>query len=443
MSASQRIKVNGISSVVDTEILRALFSLLGSIEDLQLYPSPQNDGSQEAVISFNDRSIALSALHLTGTQLGDRTLIISILAGSPPDAASQSANPISPSPPIVASGLGTGPYAQMDLEKAEEVARTAYVGNLPNHITEMELLQLFASCGSIVAVKLAGDPNLNSRFAFIEFNYASSTLKAVSMSGSMLGDRKLRINYAKNGIHRSTRQTATTHPPHHINLAMGAASITGKSSTAPPLPSSSDSITSSGLKSSGQSQMDPLQEAIQASKLLEKKVDASSQMAEEAGAQSSQEKVPSSSPSRHPRSGSPRSHRSRSRDRHRYSSRSPSPHTYSRSGRRRYPDDRSRGGRGRRRAEEDPEDYPSSSRYYRSSRRSRHYPRSRSPSRTRHRYRSRSPPSPGRYRHHPPRSPSSPSYSRHPPSRSPSPQRRRHRSKSPSPTHDQPPSRPR
>jgi hypothetical protein len=132
---------------VDTDTLRALFSLLGPVVDLSMYASPQKDGSQEAVVTFSDPAVVVSALHLTGTLLGDLTLIVSILAD--PIVPVSMGIPPPPTPlGLVPNGSGVG----------EEPGRTVYVGNLPGAIKELELFQMFSGCGAILAVKLAGGP---------------------------------------------------------------------------------------------------------------------------------------------------------------------------------------------------------------------------------------------------------------------------------------------
>jgi arginine/serine-rich splicing factor 12 len=81
---------------------------------------------------------------------------------------------------------------QYDPMKAEEVARTVYVGNLPRDITDMELRELLKPCGTVSYVKLAGDITQATRYGFVEFTDISGTHRAVQMSGIMFKDRQVK-----------------------------------------------------------------------------------------------------------------------------------------------------------------------------------------------------------------------------------------------------------
>ena len=235
-------KVANISSLVTQDILETLFSKIGSISKLTLSASPFQDGSQECLIEFEDPSSANVSMHLTGTELGDRMLIISTISNStstsastshlnssslvtPSSSVSNSNSPNSilkpamaplhppqpssvPHPAIGALGMASvmtpyglapaatafsslpmaSPFAlnlrnplfnpafmqlQYDPSRAEEIARTIYVGNIAPHISEKDLTEVFSACGPVSYMKMAGDPAI-SRFAFIDvplFNF--------------------------------------------------------------------------------------------------------------------------------------------------------------------------------------------------------------------------------------------------------------------------------
>ena len=63
---------------------------------------------------------------------------------------------------------------QFDPAKAEEIARTIYVGNIYPPATEDEIRVLFASHGPIAHIKVAGDAIVGPRFAFIEYGMFQS-----------------------------------------------------------------------------------------------------------------------------------------------------------------------------------------------------------------------------------------------------------------------------
>ncbi|KAI9138355.1 hypothetical protein BKA69DRAFT_1169187 [Paraphysoderma sedebokerense] len=200
------VKVNFISSLVSHDILRDLFLSLGNIHSLSLHPSPIAQGSQEAVIYFDDPSAAATALHLTGTQLADRTLVVtSFTAIKPKHPPPPPPDPVTQVPIVIP--LGPRP-AIVDPTKLEEIARTIYVGNITSSVSESELIQFFSSCGPVTYVKMAGDISQPTRFAFIEFATVAAANAAIALSGTVLQDKPLKINHSKNAINK-----APTVPP--------------------------------------------------------------------------------------------------------------------------------------------------------------------------------------------------------------------------------------
>ncbi len=198
--------------------------------------SPHGDGVQECTIEFKEASSAVTALHLTGVELGDRTLMVSsttapagihnntsyqppIVPPSLPSIHPSSISPprpqtlktpqsIPPKPMITPLALPPFPsnslaairsnpaisptVAQFDPAKAEEISRTVYIGNINSSISEPELTQFFSACGPVAYVKMAGDPAQPTRFAFLEFATFEGAQAAMQMNGVMLGDRPLK-----------------------------------------------------------------------------------------------------------------------------------------------------------------------------------------------------------------------------------------------------------
>jgi hypothetical protein len=52
---------------------------------------------------------------------------------------------------------------------SEPKDRTVYVGNVGAACDEAMIAALFAHCGTVTGVRVAGDPSYNARFAFVEF----------------------------------------------------------------------------------------------------------------------------------------------------------------------------------------------------------------------------------------------------------------------------------
>ncbi|CAG8601777.1 6534_t:CDS:2 [Ambispora gerdemannii] len=249
MSVDNVVKVANISALVTEPILRQLFEYLGEVINLKLHNSPHGDGVQECIVEFKDTSSAITALHLTGVELGDRTLMVSsttapagindytnpfqqqipplltaITPPRPPPSMKQIQS-IPPKPmaavvsaasiqPISASSLAviranpaiSPTVAQFDPAKAEEISRTVYIGNINSSISEPELTQFFSACGPVAYVKMAGDPAQPTRFAFLEFATYEGAQAAMQMNGVMLGERPLKVNHSKNAINKTPKK---------------------------------------------------------------------------------------------------------------------------------------------------------------------------------------------------------------------------------------------
>ncbi|CAG8623837.1 10664_t:CDS:2, partial [Paraglomus occultum] len=200
--------------------------------------SPHGDGVQECIVEFETSEAAVTALHLTGVELGDRTLVVSsttapsnlndysqpthpILLTTRPQVqrtalpATPKTLPVAPLPSISATSLAairanpaiSPTVAQFDPAKAEEISRTVYIGNINSSISEPELTEFFSTCGPVAYVKMAGDPAQPTRFAFLEFATFEGAQAAMQMNGVMLGDRPLKVNHSKNAINKTPKKT--------------------------------------------------------------------------------------------------------------------------------------------------------------------------------------------------------------------------------------------
>ncbi|RIB20638.1 hypothetical protein C2G38_1176981 [Gigaspora rosea] len=244
MSVDNVVKVANISSLVTEPILKQLFEFLGDVTKIKLYNSPHGDGVQECTIEFKEAYSAITALHLTGVELGDRTLMVSSTtapSGIPFNSSYQQQiipsqmHPQNLSPPrslqskssaqkplitpitvqpfsinslaaIRANPAISPTVAQFDPAKAEEISRTVYIGNINSSISEPELTQFFSACGPVAYVKMAGDPAQPTRFAFLEFATFEGAQAAMQMNGVMLGDRPLKVNHSKNAINKTPKK---------------------------------------------------------------------------------------------------------------------------------------------------------------------------------------------------------------------------------------------
>lgn len=82
----------------------------------------------------------------------------------------------------------------------EKVRRTIYISDISERCTEAQLAGFFRDCGQLVDVRVCGDPNSSMRFAFVEFTTELSALRALSKSGSILGNFPIRVSPSKTAI---------------------------------------------------------------------------------------------------------------------------------------------------------------------------------------------------------------------------------------------------
>ncbi|CAG8562748.1 17084_t:CDS:2 [Acaulospora colombiana] len=193
------------------------------------------------MIEFRDTDSAITALHLTGVEIGGRSLMVSSTALSvnvnsyqpPPTLPQLLPQNISPPRPLstkqpqsipprplvqplalsfsatslaaIRANPSISPtVAQFDPAKAEEISRTVYIGNINSSISEPELTQFFSACGPVAYVKMAGDPAQPTRFAFLEFATFEGAQAAMQMNGVML------VNHSKNAINKTPKKTDST-----------------------------------------------------------------------------------------------------------------------------------------------------------------------------------------------------------------------------------------
>jgi RNA recognition motif-containing protein len=78
--------------------------------------------------------------------------------------------------------------------------RTVHVGNVGSRVGEDSLKSFFSSIGQVTNIKMAGDPNYPSRFAFIEFADQEQALAACKLNGADLAGKPLKITMAKKAI---------------------------------------------------------------------------------------------------------------------------------------------------------------------------------------------------------------------------------------------------
>ncbi|XP_021557871.1 splicing regulatory glutamine/lysine-rich protein 1 isoform X1 [Neomonachus schauinslandi] len=247
------IQVTNLSSAVTSEQMRTLFSFLGEIEELRLYPpdnAPLAFSSKVCYVKFRDPSSVGVAQHLTNTVFIDRALIVVPCAEGKIPEESKALSLLAPAPTMTSlmpgagllpiptpnplttlgvslSSLGAIPAAALDPNiatlgeipqpplmgnvdpsKIDEIRRTVYVGNLNSQTTTADqLLEFFKQVGEVKFVRMAGDETQPTRFAFVEFADQNSVPRALAFNGVMFGDRPLKINHSNNAIVKPPEMT--------------------------------------------------------------------------------------------------------------------------------------------------------------------------------------------------------------------------------------------
>eukprot|EP01083_Nonionella_stella_P093737 262809_1 len=231
--------LSNISEVLEASHIEELLGFCGEILSTEI------DGFGETrtcTVTFSEKDHQQAALLLTGTQLGDRPLVVKDGGFIEPPAGTEPAyqEPQNPSNGVpntnmadfdMALGSQLGVHAQIApgfimnaapsmalpegeisenviaatqkrIEDAVLVARTIYVGNLGAEISEHHLRSFFTTIGQVTFVKMAGNPLQAVRYAFVEFDTPENAQRAMGLSGpsAMIGDRQLKVGPAMNPI---------------------------------------------------------------------------------------------------------------------------------------------------------------------------------------------------------------------------------------------------
>ncbi|KAJ2890184.1 hypothetical protein IWW38_004273, partial [Coemansia aciculifera] len=274
------IRVTNISRHVDSAILTKLFSFIGEVAQVELRASAINPEVQEAVVEFQDSQSIKAALFLSGTEIGDRALVVSQDAAALPAAVAAlgisntaprqpqvgmagSAHALPLANPQVVAMMASRPRTlqpalgnhlasvihpsimQFDPTKAEEISRTIYVGNIAANVSDQQVMDFFSVCGPVAYVKMAGDGLQPTRFAFVEFADMTTAQSALQMNGMVLADRPLKVNHSKNAINKppsaggGAAGSATAVPPPLMTMIPQVPTLAAMAS----LPSSADPMT--------------------------------------------------------------------------------------------------------------------------------------------------------------------------------------------------------
>ncbi|XP_018424886.1 PREDICTED: splicing regulatory glutamine/lysine-rich protein 1 isoform X3 [Nanorana parkeri] len=200
------IQITNLSAAVTSEQMRTLFSFLGVVEELRLYPpdnAPLAFSSKVCYIKYREPSSVGVAQHLTNTVFIDRALIVVPCAEGKIPEESKALSLLAPAPSLSSLLPGAGllpiPTPTPTPSPLASVLRREKV-DVPLTTTAEQLLEFFKQVGDVRFVRMAGDETQPTRFAFVEFSDQNSVTRALTFNGVMFGDRPLKINHSNNAI---------------------------------------------------------------------------------------------------------------------------------------------------------------------------------------------------------------------------------------------------
>ncbi|EDO43975.1 predicted protein [Nematostella vectensis] len=226
------IQVSNVAHNATLEQLKVLFSFIGEVEDLKLFPESPAITVQSKVcfVKFVDPSSVPIALHLTNTVFIDKSLIVVPVSDEPVSEEEKALQLVAASSAL-ALGMGDGggilptpalipqlmsssgntiavpssvppppPLTNVDANKVEEIRRTVFVNNLDPEITAEMLLSFFSSCGDIKYIRMGGDDGKPTRYAYIEFAETQAIVSALQYSGAIFGGKPIKVTHSKNAV---------------------------------------------------------------------------------------------------------------------------------------------------------------------------------------------------------------------------------------------------
>jgi len=104
-----------------------------------------------------------------------------------------------PAPEGNAAGFGGGnSFGGQGGNKNDSSSKTVFVGNISWNTTEESLTEFFSKCGSVVAVRIAKNPDGQMKgFCHVEFDSTEAVNAAVALAGTDIDGRAIRVDPAK------------------------------------------------------------------------------------------------------------------------------------------------------------------------------------------------------------------------------------------------------
>jgi len=209
------VEITNISSLLDESTLRELFECCGEI--VQIDMRHDATAGRICIIQFKSAQESEAAGLLSGTRLGDKSIQVKLkdfadvkdkIAAEEPDATAIDAVEAArrkveewanaPAKPVDKSKL-----SEYDKRRENQINRTIYVGNLCPQLKEEHIRSFFGTQGKIKFIKMSG-PGMDNNYCFVEFHEEVSAERSHALTGTVLGDRAIRVGRVKTPIQGST-----------------------------------------------------------------------------------------------------------------------------------------------------------------------------------------------------------------------------------------------
>jgi len=240
---SKVIQVTNIAPQATRDQMHTLFSFLGKIEDLRLYPSLRDASvsiqSRCCYLKFLDEGVLPISLHMTNTVFIDRAIIVQPFHSNEiPDEmaglefANQAARTITGEnklPPHVSNetsldGMiytkdmplyqtGLPPFPPLpghtDPKLVEEIRRTLVVLGVSKETSAQEVMQYFGNGAGEVkyfrwctkdGVEAEKDEETNGRTCMLEFTDYGAIIPAMRLNGTDLNEKEIKVYYSTQSI---------------------------------------------------------------------------------------------------------------------------------------------------------------------------------------------------------------------------------------------------
>ncbi|GMH45572.1 hypothetical protein BSKO_13529 [Bryopsis sp. KO-2023] len=245
VSQERTLHVGNVPSYVDENAMRQLFGGYGKIATMRSGGKP-NHMTRYWFIEFSGRRDATAALVLNGTLLGDRELRVSLaqtprIGGSGHQGQGHGRHPMSMTPPhligphnpailpdqslpiqlpgypIMATLFmgnpppmtngrsfgnnsgGSGRMAANSRHSREKVSRTVFVEGIAGNASVEEIARYFASCGTVVAVRVS-DTCASSRRAWVEFETREAAGAALELTRQPFMECHIQVRSSRTAI---------------------------------------------------------------------------------------------------------------------------------------------------------------------------------------------------------------------------------------------------